>query len=87
MTFKEWRDQKLVPEWRAWWKLWSMRLGLIATAALTYLLAAPDALQSALNALPPDIRATLPVWVGPLCFGALFVARFWNQAKHHDDHK
>lgn len=72
---------RLLPEWRSWWRAWSMRLAAVAAVIITYLSAAPDALSAALNALPSDIRATLPAWIGPAVFLLLFVARYWDQRK------
>jgi len=84
---KAWLDARLLPYWHVWYKHASMWLGALAAAAATYLLAVPDSLQWALNALPPDIRATLPAWVGPLAFGLIFLARFWKQTPHQEqDH-
>lgn len=74
-------DAKLVPSWRSWYKLTSMRLGVIAAAGMTYLTEVPSALNTALNMLPDWMRSSLPVWVGPTTLGILFVARFWDQTK------
>lgn len=74
-------EARLVPEWRSWWRAWSMRLAALAALIVTYLAAAPDALSAALNALPADVRATLPAWIGPALFVVLFFARYWNQQK------
>jgi hypothetical protein len=80
IRFRDWLDKKLVPAWRVWWKLWSMRLGVIAAGLMSYLTAVPGALQSAINSFPPWLKDSLPVWVGPLLLAVLFIARFWDQA-------
>lgn len=77
--FKLWLDAKLVPSWRVAWKLWTMRLGALAALAVTYLAAFPQAFADAVGMFPPWLRDSLPVWVGPLTLGLLFLVRFWNQ--------
>ena len=74
-------DARLLPDWRSWHRAWSMRIAAIAAVAISYLSYAPDALNAALNAVPHDLRATLPAWIGPAVFAVLFFARFWDQSK------
>lgn len=79
VAFRDWLDRKLVPTWRIWWKLWSMRLGAISAALLTYLTAVPNAFSQAIAMFPPWLKDSLPVWVGPLLLAVLFFTRFWDQ--------
>lgn len=79
--FKFYLDSKLVPAWRVWWKLWSMRLGAAFAVLMTYLTAAPQAFNEALAMFPPWLRDSLPFWVGPVGLALLFLVRFWNQKK------
>lgn len=74
-------DTVLVPSWRVWWKLWSMRFGALFAVLLTYLTAAPQAFADAVGMFPPWLRDSLPVWVGPVTLSILFLIRFWNQKK------
>lgn len=80
IRFRDWLDRRLVPAWRVWWKLWSMRLGVVAAGIVSYLTQVPTALQSAMAAMPDWLRDSLPKWIGPVMLAVLFVARFWDQA-------
>ena len=79
IRFRDWLDRKLVPAWRVWWKLWSMRLGVVAAGIVSYLTQVPTALKSAMDALPDWLHDSLPKWIGPVMLTVLFVARFWDQ--------
>jgi hypothetical protein len=79
IAFRDWLDRKLVPAWRVWWKLTTMRLGILFAALMTYIAAAPQEFMQALNALPDWMRHSLPEWIGPLSLAVLFFARFWDQ--------
>lgn len=74
-----WLQANMVPEVRIWWKLHSIQLGVLATAALAYLAANPDAWTKFVATMPPAVAATIPVWVGTLAAAAIFFARFWKQ--------
>lgn len=78
---KAWAGGKLLPYWHEWYKHATMWLATIAAAIVSYLAAAPNALNDALNMLPRDVRDTLPAWIGPLVFFGLFLARFWDQGR------
>lgn len=75
----DWLNARMVPEWRIWWKMHSIQLGMAATALLTYLAANPDAWTQFVAKLPPEIASTIPVWVGTVVGGTIFFARFWKQ--------
>jgi hypothetical protein len=51
---------RLIDDVHGAWRLWSVRLGLSAITLESILLAAPDALLHAFNALPPAMQALLP---------------------------
>lgn len=80
-NFKAWINAKLVPQWRIWWKLHSIQLGIVVSAAFSAFLADPSQLVNWINQLPPAIRDSLPYWVGPLAAVLIFLARFWDQHK------
>src|SRR5690606_6626693 len=67
----------LVPEWRLWWRLWSVRLPVLGGAILTFIEAFPDAFVSFWLAAPPDIRAAIDPetirWIG---IGLVFAGAF-----------
>jgi len=79
IAFRDWLDKRLLPTWRVWWKLATMRLGVGVAALFTYLTAVPQALTQALNSLPDWLHHSLPEWIGPLSLIILFFARFWDQ--------
>jgi len=72
---------KLIEEWRSWWRMWSMRLAVLASAAVTGVLAYPDILLSTLNALPPEMRAVFPPFMGFVLLGLVSLARLVKQEK------
>lgn len=76
-----WLNSKLTPEWRKWWKLRSIQLGVLFTAVITYLAANPDAWTKFVAQLPPAIANTIPAWVGTFAAAAIFFARFWRQSQ------
>lgn len=78
---RNWLDTKLVPQWRMWWKLYSVQIGLLVSAAITAFMADPAQLVIWINQLPPSIRNSLPYWTGPLVAIIIFLARFWDQHK------
>jgi hypothetical protein len=51
---------RLIDDLRGAWRLWSVRLGISAITIESILLAAPDALLHAFNALPPAMQELLP---------------------------
>lgn len=69
----DWLDKHLVPEWRAFWKRWSVQFGALAASAIGAILAQPNLLFTVLNYLPADpvqrgIAATgiaLFIWFAP----------------------
>lgn len=81
MLFKiwDWFNARMVPEWRVFWKMRSIQLGMLATVMLTYLSANPNAWTDFLSVLPPEIASTIPAWVGTAVAIAIFFARFWRQ--------
>lgn len=79
IVFRDWLDKRLVPTWRVWWKLASMRLSVLFAALATYMTAVPSSFQHALDSLPDWMRNSLPTWIGPFSLAILFFARFWDQ--------
>jgi hypothetical protein len=76
---------KFLEEWRQWHRLWSVRLNLIGSALLSFLLAFPDVAVGAWNALPADMKAMLPerfaMFIPLAFFGLSMFARFVKQEK------
>lgn len=54
------RKLELIEGWRKWYRLWSIRLGLLGTAITAVFLAIPDAALQVWAILPGDIKETLP---------------------------
>jgi hypothetical protein len=76
---------RLIDDARLWWRFWSMRLaalGAIATALAQWF---PDVLSAAWNAMPSDMRASLPApllhSIPVILFVAIMVARIVAQKK------
>lgn len=78
---RNWLNTKLVPQWRIWWKLHSIQLGIIVSAAFSAFLADPAQLVVWIHQLPPAVQASLPYWFGPFVAVLIFLARFWDQHK------
>lgn len=76
-----WLTSRLVPEARDWWRLWSVRLGALASLLFSYLLAYPDILIRTLNELPPEIRQAFPPAAGLGLFVLVTLVRLYNQKK------
>lgn len=72
-------EAKLVNNWRNAWKWWSMRLNLIASVAVAYLLSSPELILTTLNQLPPEMRAFFPPAIGFVLFAVVAGVRIWKQ--------
>lgn len=72
---------QLVPDWRNWWRWWSVRL--VALGAILEVFA--DAIPSLIMALPIELRATLSPehiqWAAYACIVAGIVARVIRQPR------
>lgn len=78
-----WADVHLVADWRRWWKLWSVQLGL-ALGALVALFGDPQtwvSIAQDLYSIPPEYRWFVPRIVGFAIGFAPTILRLWNQAK------
>ena len=70
MTFK------LVDDWaHQWWRLWSMRLGIVFAAFVGWIGTNPGDWQQAMSFLPDWVKPTL----GPITFAVIFYARMKAQ--------
>lgn len=76
---------KTVDEIRVWWKLWSIRLGLVGSAITGWLVSFPDQAVGLWAAMPYEIRQFIPANYMPLIGVFLFlmsmVSRFIKQHK------
>jgi hypothetical protein len=50
----DWADKHLVPEWRAFWKRWSVQFAALVASSISTILAQPNLLFTVLNYLPAD---------------------------------
>lgn len=64
-----------------WWRLWSVRIHAVMSAALAYLVASPDAAASALSALPPAMQTAMPPFIGISVFALGTFGRLVHQKK------
>lgn len=82
---------QLVSYWRKWWKLWSVWISTIGISLLTVAVYFPQYAYDAWNALPPDIKNSIPpeflqkisiaLWV------ASVIAKFVKQKKLTQEHE
>lgn len=50
----DWLDKHLVPEWRAFWKRWSVQFGALVASSIGAILSQPNLMFTVLNYLPAD---------------------------------
>lgn len=76
---------KLTDDIRVWWRLWSIRLGILGTTLAGAAVAFPDMALQAWAGLPYEVRQLIPEQFMPMIGIALFVlsmlARFVKQRK------
>lgn len=81
----EWIKTRLVPEARAWWKLWSIRFNSAGLFILSLAQFDHIGVLSIWNMMPPAVTRVLPpeflTWVGMTLFGLGMLARFVKQPK------
>jgi hypothetical protein len=74
---------QLIDNWRAAWKMWSVRLNLTGAGLTALLLALPDTLTTLWASLPTDFTALVPASalrvIPLLLFLSATVARFIKQ--------
>lgn len=79
---------QLVSNWRDFWRMWSVRLQLLAATLLGLMETFPDAVLSAWAILPPEVRAVVPPelvrYAGFACLAAGIVARLVKQPELAD---
>lgn len=82
---------KLVPNWRKLHKAWSVRLGVVATALTSALIAFPELAMQVWQWLPGEFKTFLPEQYMPLVGVVLFVlsllAKFIEQQSLKDTPK
>ena len=78
---------KLIDDWKKAHRLWSMRLNLIASAIVAYVLAAPEVMLGVLNSLPPEMRSLFPPFAGFALFALVTLARLAKQKEKPDERR
>ena len=80
-----WIRDRLVPEARAWWKLWSIRFNALGLALLAWVQVDPVSVLAVWNMMPPAVTRAVPasalMWVGMALFALSMVARLVVQPK------
>lgn len=76
---------KLIENWRAATRLWSVRVNALGAAVMAFALAAPGAVAQAWAVLPAEMRALVPhpEWIAMFLFAAGIIARVIHQ-EHKD---
>ena len=65
---------ELIEDWRNFWRFWSVRLGIVASAITGVLIAFPDVALSAWAMMPADLKSAIPERYMPLIGVVIFVA-------------
>lgn len=65
---------RVIDNWRAGWKLWSVRLNITGAGFTALLLALPDTLAGLWSSLPTDFTAIFPATILPFIPLLLFIA-------------
>lgn len=60
-------------------KMWSVRLGAVASAAIAFVFADPTIILTVVGALPPSIRTPFAMLAGVLSFCVLTLVRLARQ--------
>lgn len=86
---KSWFDDHLVPEARAWWKLWSIRLNALGLAILAWVQVDPVSVLGVWNMMPSAVTRAVPpsamMWIGMALFALSMLARLVSQPKVKPD--
>ncbi len=84
-----WVNERLVPEARQWWRLWSVRLNALGVFVLSWLWFDPTTVLMVWNMLPLPVAKTIPQ---PVVYGISFtlfalaaISRLVVQKKIHHD--
>lgn len=76
---------KVDPDWRLWWRMWSVRLNAAGLAILGWIQVDPVGVLSVWNMMPPDVQAAVPAsalqYVGMSLVGLSLMARLVRQPK------
>lgn len=68
-----------VDDWRKAWRMWSIRLNVVASAIVAYVVASPGDILYVLNQLPPAIRLPVAIVTGLAIFALVAVTRLAKQ--------
>lgn len=83
----DWIKDRLVPEARAWWKLWSIRLNAAGLALLAWVQLDPVSVLAVWNMMPPAVTRLVPASaltvIGMALFALSMIARFVRQPRVH----
>lgn len=72
---------ELVTDWKTAARMWSMRLNLIASALVTYVIATPSILFSLVGFMPEGRRVALAIASGMFVFVLVALTRLTKQEK------
>lgn len=85
----DWIKDHLVPEARAWWKLWSIRLNALGLAILAWVQFDPIGVLWVWNMMPAAVTRLVPAstltFIGMALFALSMIARVVTQPKVHRD--
>ncbi|XAI96261.1 putative holin [Microcystis phage Mae-JY29] len=84
-AFISWIRDRLVPEARAWWKLWSIRFNALGLAVLAWVQVDPVSVLAVWNMMPPAVTHVIPasalMWIGMALFVLSSISRLVVQPK------
>lgn len=76
---------KLIPQWRTYWRSWSVRLNAIGLALLGWIAIDPVSLLAVWNMMPAAVRDLVPAQflslIGAALFALSMLARVVRQPK------
>jgi len=76
-----WLDKHLVPDWREWWRMASIRLAAAFSFIVAGFTADPNLLLGIISFMPADTgdRALMAIGVGLTAFFGPSILRLWRQ--------
>lgn len=81
----DWLKARLIPEARAWWRFWSMRLNAIGLAILAWVQFDPVSVLAVWNMMPAQVRNVVPehalTGLALVFFALAMLARLVRQPK------
>lgn len=79
------KTPKFVMPIRKSFKLWSVRLNIVASLIVTYAMASPETILTVIGQLPAEIRVPVAIITGIVMFVLVLITRITKQSKLSTD--